>query len=195
MNQISHICSVLGEPHPTPPLCAPCPDPRGIPGWYAAYTTPRHEKCVIKHMHTRGIEHFLPLYFSQRKWADGSRATLELPLFPSYVFVRIPRRERVRVLEVPGVLSIVGGTGGEPALLPAEQIEALRNGLTEERVEPHPYLVKGQRGRILSGALAGMEGVVERLQNRFRVVLTVEMIMQSVAVEVDVDNVMVLPAA
>jgi transcription antitermination factor NusG len=136
----------------------------------------------------RGIEHYLPIYQAQRRWSDGSRVTLNLPLFPGYIFVHIERTQRVSVLEVPGVLAIVGGTGGTPAPLPLADIEALRFGLHLRRAEPHPLLQVGQRARIRSGALAGMEGVVVRKKNSFRVVLTLDAIMQSIAVEVDANE-------
>jgi transcription antitermination factor NusG len=156
-----------------------------VPSWFAVYTSCRHEKRVQQHMSQRGIEHFLPLYRSQRKWSDGSRVTLDLPLFPGYIFVSIRRFERVRVLEVPGVLAIVGGTGREPAPLPEVEINALRTGLHLRQVEPHPFLTVGERVRIRSGALAGMEGVVVRMKNALRVILTMDLILQSIAVEVD----------
>ena len=161
-------------------------------GWFAVYTTTRHEKKIAQHMEMREIEHFLPLYSAQRRWKDGSKVTLELPLFPSYIFVRIPRQQRGRVLEVPGVLSIVGGTGREPAVLASEQVEAIRHGLSQEKVEPHPLLMAGQRGRIREGAFAGVEGIVVRVRDAYRVVLTVELIMQSIAVEVDAANLDIL---
>ena len=82
------------------------------PHWFAVYTSSRHEKRVNQQLEMREIEHYLPLYRTQRKWSDGSRVTLDLPLFPGYIFVCIERAQRVRVLEVPGVLAIVGGTGG-----------------------------------------------------------------------------------
>jgi len=165
---------------PEPPV-----DLQFAPHWFAVYTTSRHEKRVDQHLSVREIEHYLPLYQTQRKWSDGSRVTLNLPLFPGYIFVRIKRAQRVRVLEVPGVLAIVGGTGRAPAPLPEADIEALRFGLHLRRAVPHPLLKVGQRARIRSGALAGMEGIVVRKKNRFRVVLTMDAIMQSIAVEVD----------
>ena len=161
------------------------PDAQSAPKWFAVYTTPRHEKRVDQHLSLREIEHYLPLYRTQRKWSDGSRVTLDLPLFPGYIFVRIDRTQRVRVLEVPGVVAVVGGTGGKPAALPEADIEALRSGLPLRRVEPHALLRVGQRARIRSGAFAGMEGIVVRKKNSFRVVLTLDTIMQSFAVEVD----------
>ena len=160
-------------------------DSRIAPRWFAVYTTSRHEKRVAQHLAHRQIEHFLPLYRKEREWKDGSRGTLDLPLFPGYIFVHIPRTERVRVLEVPGALAVVGGTGREPAPLPDAAIEALRGGLLLRRAEPHPLLIVGQRARIRSGAFAGMEGVVVRKKNSFRVVVTLEQIMRSIAVEVD----------
>lgn len=155
--------------------------------WFAVYTIPRHEKRLAEHFGVRQIEYFLPLYRTLRRWKDGSRITLELPLFPNYIFVRISRRERVRVLEVPGVLSIAG-CGREPVPLPDGEIEALRQGISLAQLEPHPYLVVGERVRINAGPLAGMEGVLIRKKNSFRVVLTLSMIMQSIAVELDIDD-------
>jgi transcription antitermination factor NusG len=149
------------------------------------YTVCRHEKRIAQHLTQRDIEHYLPLYHSDRKWRDGSKVTLELPLFPSYIFVRIKRTERVSVLSVPGALTMVAGTGGEPAPLPESAIEALRIGLQERKIEPHPLLRIGQRVRICAGPFLGSEGVVVRKKNGCRVVLTLEQIMQSVAVEVD----------
>lgn len=156
--------------------------------WLALYTASRHEKRVAEHLGQREIEFYLPLYKSQRKWADGSRVTLDLPLFPGYLFIHIQRSQRSRVLGVPGALRVVGGTGGEPAWLPDATIEALRSGLEARLVEPHRLLTAGQRVRIRSGALAGFEGIVVRSKNNLRVVLTVEHIMQSYAVEVGADD-------
>jgi transcription antitermination factor NusG len=140
----------------------------------------------------RQIEHFLPIYRTHRKWSDGSRVTLDLPLFPSYIFVRIQRAQRVRVLEVPGVLAFVDGTGGEPASLPEAEIDALRSGLSQCNAQPHPLLKVGQRARIRSGAFAGLEGVVQRMKYSYRVVLTLDSIMQSFAVEVDGEELEIL---
>ena len=156
--------------------------------WFALYTTSRHEKRVAQHLLERQIEFYLPLYRSERKWRDGSRVTLELPLFPGYLFIHIRRNERVRVLEVPGALAVVGGTGGEPSPLPDATIVALRAGLELGPAQPHPLMTAGQRVRIRSGALAGLEGIVVRNKNSFRVVMTLEHIMQSYAVEVDLED-------
>jgi transcription antitermination factor NusG len=155
--------------------------------WYAAYTKPCHEKRVAEHLEIRKIELFLPLDRSARRWNNGC-VPPERPLFPGYVFVHIPPDERVRVLELSGVVSIVGTTR-EPTPLPDEDIERLRSGLHLVHAEPHPTLTMGETVRIRRGPLQGMTGVVTRQKNSFRVVLTVDLIMKSVAVEVCADSV------
>lgn len=157
------------------------------PNWFAAYTSSHHEKRVASHFAERQIESFLPLYAARHRWKNRCEMNLELPLFPNYVFVRIDPRERVRVLEVPGVQSLVG-FGRTLAPLPDFEIEALRSALGQRKIEPHPYLVIGERVRIKAGPMAGMEGVLVRKKNNFRVVLALDVIMQSVAVEVDADD-------
>ena len=113
---------------------------------------------------------------------------MDLPLFPGYLFIRIRRSDRGHVLGVPGALEVVGGTGGEPAALPDDTIDALRSGLERRQAQPHPLVTAGERVLIRSGALAGLEGIVVRNKNRFRVVLTLEHIMQSCAVEVGLED-------
>ena len=156
--------------------------------WFAVYTTSRHEKRVADRLAYRTIEHYLPLYRTQRRWKDGSRGMLDLPLFPGYIFVRIRRAERIRVLETPGVLWIVGSSVAQPTALPEFEIETLRAALDPLRVEPFPMLTSGQRVRIRAGALAGIEGIVDRQKNSLRVVVTLELIQQSIAVEVGADD-------
>jgi len=156
--------------------------------WFAAYTTPRHEKAVARHLQVRHIDSFLPLYTITRRWKNRCQVTVEQPLFPSYVFVHIPRRESVKVLQIPGVVSIVS-TGREPSALPSSEIESLRSGLPLRQFEPHPYLVAGEKVRIISGSLEGMVGVLLRKKNNFRVVLMLNLIMKSVAVEIGIDEI------
>jgi transcription antitermination factor NusG len=152
--------------------------------WFAAYTTPRHEKHVGEVLAERNIEYFLPLYRTVRQWKKSSPIMLELPLFPCYLFVRISRSARGTVLSLPGVVSIVG-SAREPWPLPQLEVEALRIGAKLGKAQPHPYLRVGERVRIKSGLMAGVEGILVRKKNEFRFVLTLEAIMRSVAVEVD----------
>ncbi len=155
--------------------------------WFAVYTTPRHEKRAAQHLELRGMEYFLPLYSTPRRWKDGSRVTLDLPVFPSYIFVRTTRRERVRVLEIPSVLWMVGPKR-EPTPMPDLCIESLREAVRLRKIEPHPDLVVGERVRIKNGVMAGMEGILVRKKKDLRVVLTLDLTQQSFAMEVDADN-------
>ncbi len=98
----------------------------------------------------------------------------------------------MKVLQVPGVLWIVSA-GREPSVLPNAEIESLRAGLPGRQFEPHPYLVIGERVRVVSGALAGMVGVLVRMKNECRVVLSLDLIRQSVSVEIGIDEVEPLP--
>lgn len=153
--------------------------------WFAVYTAPRHEKSAARSLSLRQVDYYLPLYRSKRKWRNGILADLELPLFPGYLFVHIVDRQRRSVLGTPGVLTIVEGIAGKPARMRKDEIEALRVGLKLRGAQPHPFLRSGEKVRIRSGALAGFEGFVARKKTGFRVVLTLDLIMQSVAVEVD----------
>jgi transcription antitermination factor NusG len=155
--------------------------------WFAAYTNSHHEKRVALHFAERRIESFLPLYSTPHRWRNRCEMIVQLPLFPNYVFVRIDPRDRVRVLEVPGVFSLVG-FGRTLAPLPDFEIETLRSGLGQRKIEPHPYLVIGARVRIKAGPMMGMEGVLVRKKDNLRVVLALDVIMQSVAVEVDAED-------
>jgi transcription antitermination factor NusG len=154
------------------------------PKWFAAYTATHHEKSVSRQLAERGVESFFPAYRTRRQWKKRAPETVELPLFPNYVFVRIARGERVAVLGTPGVFSVVG-SGQKPLELPEREIEVLRDGLHERNVEPHQYLVVGERARVVSGVLQGLEGVILRKKNNLQIVLSLDQIMQSVAIEVD----------
>lgn len=160
--------------------------------WFAAYTLAHHEKSAAAILSRRQIESFLPLHSAHRRWRNRCQKTIDLPIFPNYVFVRIDPRQRVRVLEVPGVLSIVG-FGQKLLPLPDLEIESLRFVIGQRKLEPHPYLVVGERVRIKTGAMSGLEGVLIRRKNQFRVVLALDAIMQSVAVEVDATDLELAP--
>lgn len=152
--------------------------------WYAVYTRPSHEKRVSEHFAVRGIEFYLPLYRTVHRWKNRCKVELQLPLFPGYIFAHLPWRQHLSVLEVPSVISIVGN-GREPLSLDTSEIEALRAGLHLRRAEPCAYLSIGERARIISGPLAGLEGIVLRKKNGIRVVLALPQIMKSIAVEVE----------
>jgi transcriptional antiterminator NusG len=152
--------------------------------WYAVYTCANHEKQVAKQLANRSVEHFLPQYESVRKWKDR-KVRLHLPLFPGYLFVHLAALERVSVLQVPGVVRLVG-FNGSPMPLPEEDLNRVREFLGRGwRAEPHPYLQVGKRARVVHGPLAGMEGIVVQRKNRRRLVISFELIQRSMAVELD----------
>jgi len=164
---------------------APLPAAYVEPRWYAAYTCANHERRVAAQLAERTVEHFLPLYSTVRRWKDR-RKQLELPLFPGYIFVRLALRDRLRVLQVPSVVRLVG-FNGSPVPLEESEVEAIRTCLERNyRVEPHPYLREGRRVRIRTGALAGTEGILLRRKGAFRVVLSINLLMRSIIVDVDI---------
>ena len=153
------------------------------PHWYAVYTRANHERRVADQLASREVGHFLPQYESVRKWKDR-KVRLQLPLFPGYVFVHLALRDRLRVLQVPGIVRLVG-FDGHPAPVPDEDVTRIREFLDQGwRAEPHPYLQVGKRARVVSGPLEGMEGVILRRKNGSRFVISFELFQRSMAVEV-----------
>lgn len=153
------------------------------PCWWALYTRHQHEKVVAEMLSTKGFEVFLPLYESTRLWKDR-RKVLSLPLFPCYLFVRGGLDRRLQVVSTPGVHMILY-RGEQIAMIPATEIEAIQRAVTGPyRVEPHPFLKCGMHVRIIRGALEGVEGILTRKKNLCRLVLSVDMLAQSVGVEV-----------
>lgn len=159
-----------------------------LPRWYAAYTCARHEKCVARHLEVRGIDFFLPLYRSLRRWKDR-RKMIDLALFPGYVFVKMPLENRFRILGLPGMVRLVS-FDGKPAALPEQEIETLRNSLNQQvYAEPHPYLQVGRRVRVEHGPLTGLQGFLVRKKDKCRLVISLDLIQRSIAAEVDAADV------
>jgi transcription antitermination factor NusG len=159
--------------------------------WYAAYVVARHEKAVAGQLVRRSVESFLPLYHTVHYWKKR-RAEVELPVFPSYLFVHIPAAERLRVLEVPGVVHIVSSRG-VPVAVSKEEVESLRTALQLRRSEPYPYLAAGRRVRIQTGPLQGLEGVVLRQNSQTRIIVSVDFIQRSASIEVRPEDLQGLP--
>ncbi len=157
------------------------------PRWYALHVRSRHEKSVAEYLRLNTTEFFLPTYRSTRLWKNGCRMELDLPLFPGYLFVRILLAERLNVLRCGGVVGIVG-FADRPSPLEDSEIASLKAGLLQCAAEPYPHFVIGDRIRVRSGPFAGMEGVLVRKKNDFRVVLSIDVIAKSIAVELDLCN-------
>jgi len=156
--------------------------------WWALYTRHQHEKTVADMLAAKGFEVFLPLYESMRRWKDRQKM-LSLPLFPCYVFVRGGLNRRLQVVTTPGVHMVLSH-GERVALIPETEIDAIRKTLEGPfRVEPHPFLKCGERVRVIRGTLEGVEGILVRKKNQTRLVLSVAMVAQSVAVEIDAADV------
>lgn len=156
--------------------------------WYAAYTHARHEKKVAQQLQERGIEHFLPVYHSVRSWKDR-RKELDMVLFPGYVFMRIDLADKLRVLQLPGVVRFVS-FNGQPTPLAGDDLAALRHALQQGiRAEHHPYLTAGRRIKVVRGPLTGARGILLRLKTNCRIVISIDAIMRSVSVEIDESDV------
>ena len=142
--------------------------------WYAAYTCARHEKHVSRQLQDCAIESFLPTCHSVRRWKDR-RKEIELPL---------ANDDRIRVPQIPGVVRFVSFSG-KPARLENSEIESLRSGVVNGiQAEPHPFLKVGERVRVKHGPLAGTEGILLRKKDRLRLVISLALIMRSIATEV-----------
>jgi len=160
--------------------------------WYAIHTRHQHEKVAAQVLTKNGFEVFLPLYTAVRHWKDRVKQ-LSLPLFPCYVFIRGGAERSREVVTTPGVHGFVQ-CGSRRAAIAEEEIEAVRQVVQRSNsVEPHPYLKCGDRVRVEAGPLAGIEGILVRKKNLFRLVLSVEFLEKSVAVEVDVGMVERVP--
>ncbi len=154
------------------------------PRWYALATQPRHEKVVAGQLFAGSVEAFLPILKTQSQWKDR-KMVIDRPVFPGYVFARIDLNERMSVYRIPGVLRILS-FNGQAAAIDDYEIEAVRICLTRGSYpETHPFPVVGEKVRVKSGALQGVEGIVTRVKNQCRIVVSIALIHQSVSAEID----------
>jgi len=156
--------------------------------WYALYTRHQHEKIVDQILTNKGFDTFLPLYATTHHWKDRTKA-LSLPLFPCYVFLKGGIERRLQILTTPGIYGLVS-SAGQPAAIPDIEIEAIRRVVESgARVESHPYLKCGNRVRVKSGPLTGIEGILVRKKGISRLVLSIGLITRAVAVEVNIGGI------
>ena len=171
--------------HPT--LRTDSLDPQGM-GWWVVYTRHQHEKSVAEMLAAKGVEVFLPIYETVHRWKDRKK-TLALPLFPCYLFVRETNDGRLLALTTPGVHMLLT-RGNGLAVVPHEEVKAIQRALMDpSHVEPYPFLKYGERMRVVRGPLEGIEGILIRKKNLYRLILSVQMLAQSAAVEVDASDV------
>jgi len=158
--------------------------PAANASWYALQVWVRKESAIANQLQAQGLECFLPKYKSLRQWSDRKKE-VEQPLFPGYLFCRFEYQQRRPVVVTPGVLQIVGN--GRTAL-PVEdrEVEALQAAVASGiAAQPWPYLEIGERVRIQTGKLTGLEGILVNFKGNHRVVLSVSLLQRSVALEVD----------
>jgi transcription antitermination factor NusG len=163
------------------PVAASLP---ALPQWFAVHTRSRHEKQVARLLAEKRLESFLPLHREVHRWKDRYKP-VELPLFNGYVFVQLAAdtEQRLHVLKTFGVVRIVG-FGRSDTPVPEKQIEMLRRlTASDATLHRHRYLRVGQRVRVISGTLAGMEGILMRMKKSDRLVVSIPAIRQAVAVE------------
>lgn len=168
--------------------------PDTVNQWWAVYTRHQHEQAVAQMLRTKGFEIFLPLYESVRRWKDRNK-TISLPLFPGYVFLRGGLDRRLQVVTTPGIHTILY-SGDRIALIPHQEIDSVRRAIEIRcRVEPHPFIRCGDRVRVTRGSLEGVTGVLVRKKSLYRLILSVEMLAQSVSVEIDAADIEPVRAA
>ncbi|MGA3048209.1 MAG: UpxY family transcription antiterminator [Terracidiphilus sp.] len=162
------------------------------PGWWAVYTRHQHERVVADTLAAKGFEVFLPLFETLHHWKDRDRKLL-VPLFPCYLFVRERAGGRLQIVTTPGAHMILS-RGEALAVIPADEMHGIWQATRDPaRVEPHPFLKCGEHVRVVRGPLEGVEGILIRKKNQCRLILSVEMLAQSAAVEVDANY--VVPAS
>jgi len=166
------------------------PDPRH---WHAVYTYPQHEKAVAEQLQTKSVETFLPTLLSRRQWKDR-KVKIAQPLFPGYVFTRIAAEERIKVVSIPSVIRVLS-FNGQPVDISDQEIENIRlcvgGGVG---LESHPFPEIGERVRVISGAFEGVEGTVVDRKNNCKVVISISLIHQAVALEIDFKHLELLPS-
>jgi transcription antitermination factor NusG len=158
--------------------------------WFAVWTRSRHEKMAAAMLEAVGVTHFLPLKSECHRWSDREK-TVTQPLFDGYLFVRLnPTKDsRLQVLRAPGVAGLVGNQAG-PQPIPDREIDNIRAVLAHNvEFSPHPFFNVGDRVRVTRGALAGIEGAFVRSHSDTKLVLSVEMIHQSIAVSIHASDV------
>jgi len=179
------LLSTAGYPSETSPIDrnGEVSDPHAR--WYAVWTRSRQEKMVAGMLNTHGIRHFLPLKSELRRWSDRMQR-VEVPLFSGYLFVHINslKNSKLQVLKIPGVGALVGNQTG-PVPVPDHQIEDVSKVLNAGvQYSIQPTGKEGDRVRVVRGALAGIEGTWLRTHSESRLLISIEMIRQSLSVNI-----------
>jgi transcription antitermination factor NusG len=160
------------------------------PKWYAIQTRSRFEKAVAAHLSARQVENYLPALGEIHQWKDRKKL-VEMPAFPGYVFVRFQDggKARLEILKIPGALRILG-KGETIEAVPDQEIDSVRLLLRSRgKCLAHPFVREGTRVRVRRGPLKDVEGILVRIKNHNRLVVSIELLSQAVATEVDANDV------
>jgi transcription antitermination factor NusG len=152
--------------------------------WFALHVNSKRETRISVQLRMKGYEEFVPQYSERRRLAYGTREAT-LPLFPGYVFCKLDLNERILpVLTTPGVIGMVGA-GRTPVAIDDLEIDAIKAAVAFGQIEPYPQLGVGQRVEMIEGPLAGYEGVIARVKNSWRLIISVALLQRSISVEID----------
>ncbi|WP_447862845.1 UpxY family transcription antiterminator [Nitrospira calida] len=164
------------------------PNQTNVLHWYALRTRSRHEKLVCDRLASQGLEPLLPTVKRVSQWKDRKKE-IEVPLFSGYCFVRFSLQHKLPVLQVAGVVDVVG-SGNRPEPIPEEEIESLKTLMTSVLpYDAHPYLREGMAVEVIRGPLQGVKGILLRKDRCHRLVIGVRLIQQAAAVEINVNDV------
>lgn len=151
--------------------------------WFAVQVRPRHELTTAKILRNKGLEEFVPLYTSRRRWSDRQK-DIALPLFTGYVFCRFAAKTKLPVMTTPGVIRIVGSSKG-PIPIAEKEIASIQTAAQSPNICPHPYLAIGSRVKVKNGPFAGLEGILVNHKNHKQLVLSLDIVQRSMAIELD----------
>jgi transcription antitermination factor NusG len=160
------------------------PPPDEKHAWIVLHARPRCEKKVAEFCVSRDIFHYLPLLSKKHRYGNRIR-TFEVPLFTGYIFVLATNADKTLLRQndrVANVLSVLD----QATLL--SQLDQVRRALEHhETMELFPHLATGMKVQVRSGPLKGVEGFIHKIKNKTKIVLNIDFIRQSVAVEVDAE--------
>ena len=162
-----------------------------LPNWYALSTKARHEKKVHSQLLQKGITSYLPLQTIHRRWSDRYKEVQE-PVFSCYIFVKIPLKQRLEVLQTDGAVRLVS-FNGIPATIPDDQVNAIRTILENNyQIEKVDYLTPGQKIEVIQGPLKGTRGILAEVKNRHRLILRIDSIMQAISFNIDYRDIKII---
>ena len=174
---------MCASPQPISPLTDLAWETPQPESWYALRVRSRSEVAVGSLLAQKGFEAYAPTYSDARKYSDRTR-TFQAPLFPGYVFCRFNPADKLAIITTPAVQNILS-SGGQFSALAEEEIDGVRRAAAVSSARPHPYLSIGQKVRVQSGALSGVEGFLVSRKGGQRLVISADLLQRAISVELD----------